>query len=272
MPPTRSYEQTTSENKAQKKLSTRQPKGTSTTTPFLKSHSTNGSTTHNESITTSNATRATSPYKEQPSIAALTTSSAPRSSAQKPATTTGSSTSLAVNKPTGLSNITIATSKKESTTKSSKLSYTNKITATKNTVTVPSTQTTTQEKAARASTTPAAFVAANESTTLTSATPESFPSAQPERLPNTTKGMKTMFLEKLGGKIVTVLRDTNTPNIFCPKFFSPSPSSLLFIVKYENAEIFYLSKAAFKMLFQRVLYRVIENILFYSSRNLESLV
>lgn len=189
MPPTRSYEETTSENKAQIKLSTRQPKRTSTMTTFSKSHSKNGSTTHNVSITRSNATRATSPYKEQPS-----TSSTRRSSAQKPTTTTGSSTSLAVNKPTGMSNITIATPKKESTTKSSKLSYSNKITATKNNVTVPSTQTTTQEKATRTSTTPSAFVAANESTTLASATPESFTSAQPARLPNTTKGMKTTFL------------------------------------------------------------------------------
>ena len=189
MPPTRSYEETTSENKAQIKLSTRQPKRTSTMTTFSKSHSKNGSTAHNVSITRSNATRATSPYQEQPS-----TSSTPRSSAQKPTTTTGSSTSLAVNKPTGMSNITIATPKKESTTKSSKLSYSNKITATKNTVTVPSTQTTTQEKATRASTTPSAFVAANQSTTLASATPESFTSAQPARLANTTKGMKTMFL------------------------------------------------------------------------------
>lgn len=204
MPPTRSYEETTLENKAQIKLSTRQPKRTSTMTTFSKSHSTNGSTTHNVFITRSNATRATSPYKEQISTAALTTLSTPKSSAQKPTTTTGSSTSLAVNKPTGPSNITVATSKKESTTKSSKLSYSNKITATQNTVTVPSTQTTTQEKATRASTTPSAFVAANESTTLASATPESFTSAQPASLPNTTKGMKTKFLKKLAWKIVTV--------------------------------------------------------------------
>ena len=195
MPPTRSYQETTSENKAQIKLSTRQPK----------SHSTNGSTTHNVSITKSNATRATSSYKKQPSTEELTTSSTPRSSAEKPTITTGSSASLAVNKPTGMSNITIATSKKESTTKSSKLSYSNKITATKNTVTVPSTQTTTQEKSTRASTTPSAFVAANESTTLASVNhPESFTSAQPARLPNTTKGMKTMFLKKLDWKIVTM--------------------------------------------------------------------